>query len=149
MLILNLLTRIASLVISIRDLHITPTKRVYQEVGLEKRKYRQSRCKLCGLKTIYVCNFCVLKPEHGDKGAAFCNSPTGRTRYATHMRQEHKPPFDFIFIIVFFTFVSLAMFVLLLSIVLKSSPSKSIHLSKCLPLKRQKFKKTSFFAPGG
>jgi Transposase IS4 len=72
-----------------RGLHITPTKRIYQEVGSDKRKYRQSRCKLCGKKTIYMCNFCVLKPEHGDKGAAFCNPTTGQTCYAIHMRQEH------------------------------------------------------------
>jgi hypothetical protein len=72
-----------------QGLHITPTKCVNQEVGLEQRKYKQSQCKLCGLKTIYVCNFCVMKPEHGDKGAAFCNPTTGQTCYATHMCQEH------------------------------------------------------------
>jgi hypothetical protein len=70
-------------------LHITLTKRIYQEVGSEKRKYRQSRCIICGLKTIYVCNFCQIKPENGDKGAMYCSPTTGWTCYSTHMRLQH------------------------------------------------------------
>jgi hypothetical protein len=36
-----------------QGLHITLTKHIYQEIGLEKHKYRQLQCKLCGQKTIY------------------------------------------------------------------------------------------------
>jgi hypothetical protein len=54
-----------------------------------KKKHLQSRCRLCGLKTVYVCNYCRLKPDFGESGAAFCNPITGRTCYATHMNQEH------------------------------------------------------------
>jgi hypothetical protein len=47
-------------------LHITLTKQVIKQVGTEKKKHLQSQCRLCGLKTVYVCNYCSLKPDFGD-----------------------------------------------------------------------------------
>jgi hypothetical protein len=70
-------------------LHITLTKPVIEQASTEKKKHLQSQCKLCGLKTVYVCNYCRLHPNFGESGAAFCNPITGQTCYTTHMNQEH------------------------------------------------------------
>jgi hypothetical protein len=72
-----------------QGLHIMPTKQVIEQAGTEKKKHLQSRCRLCGLKTVYVCDCCRLKPDFGESGVAYCNPITGRTCYATHMNQEH------------------------------------------------------------
>lgn len=72
-----------------RGLHITPTKRVFDDGGSGPKKFRQSRCKLCDSKTVYVCSECRLDPSCGEVGAAYCNPLSSRMCFRTHMEQSH------------------------------------------------------------
>jgi hypothetical protein len=72
-----------------RGLHITPTKRLLEDGDSDKKRYKQSRCRMCGTKTVMVCSECRLNPDIGEVGASFCGPLSGRTCYKTHMERDH------------------------------------------------------------
>ena len=72
-----------------RGLHITPTKRLLEDGDSDKKRYKQSRCRMCGTKTVMVCSECRLNPEFGEVGASYCGPLSGRTCYKTHMERDH------------------------------------------------------------
>jgi hypothetical protein len=99
-----------------------------------KKKHLQSWCKLCGFKTVYLCNQCRLKPD-----LVILVQPRF---WSDMLRDTHASgPLDFIF--VFFTFGSIAMFSLFISIALKPSWQSSFLVHNLCLLKSTNSKKRS------
>ena len=71
-----------------RGLHITPTRRLLEDGDSDKKRYKQSRCRMCGTKTVMVCSECRLNPEFGEVGASYCGPLSGQTCYKTHMERD-------------------------------------------------------------
>jgi hypothetical protein len=69
--------------------HITPTKRRRISKGVVTKSLHQGKCRVCKMKTTFVCSIC--KEENGGNGqeAWICMNKQGQTCFSDHVTDQH------------------------------------------------------------